>query len=549
MEVQRLPPIPKQCPFTIEECHIKDGIPSPRDKTFLIREHDKYGEYPHIYAKICQQAENLIQTVDGREKSAAHRVIVLSDTGCGTEVPCWHSTKRRFPPSHQAEPRSPYPRVWNIFTFLEYTLNPGSQIPYLVMTTHCHYDHILGIWKLPPTTAAGAKRTAAPATSRTSDNETQRPQPAPPATTVLTSSHGKAFVTPYANLQKHSLAGTLGLCAPKYDVGIWAEDYSQVVYHSNRSDPPSTTQPTPQSDSTHRTTIQIPTPYTILHTPGHTPDSLSWYDADNRVLCVGDSFYLKETSSTRGAPWGREPPMPTMFDKESDLVQWWRSLHKVLAFVVEKNRELRQEVSDRGRVQQSDGDGSPSSRPIPPTTTSRPWVPSLSLFSSRRRTATATQPGNERPPDSLNAPTSHSPQLSFRTLQSTHLPANDPWLLVDLDDSDAIDSHPRVDLAAAHTTCNTDAETAILEIKAFVAAILRDELPKRKVGNGPRGEERWLWDVDVNADDEELEKYVDGMAERRSLQAAREWRFSVLAPIEVVEDGRRRIPRIEWESD
>ncbi|KEF56813.1 uncharacterized protein A1O9_07003 [Exophiala aquamarina CBS 119918] len=239
------------------------------------------------------------------------------------------------------------------------------------MTTHCHYDHILGISKLPPTAAAaaGIQRAPIPIYSRNYCERKKAPPPPlpppplpppplppPPPTTVLTSSRGKAFVTPYSNLQKHSLAGTLGLCAPKYDVGIWAEDYSQVVY--DRSPSPTIPQPDSQIPSPLAMTIQIRTPYTILHTPGHTPDSLSWYDAENRVLCVGDSFYLKETPFSNGAPWGPEPPMPTMFDKESDLADWWRSLHKVLDFVVIKNWELGKELEDRIRESNSTIPGS-----------------------------------------------------------------------------------------------------------------------------------------------------------------------------------------------
>lgn len=538
MEGQHLHPTPESCPFTIEEYHINDGLPSPRNKTFLIREHDHYGEYPHIYAKICQQTGTATQ-VDGYRENPVHKVIVLSDTGCGTEVPCWNFTRRnRGTSSYQAGPR--YPQVWNIFTFLEYTLNPGSEIPYLVMTTHCHYDHILGIGKLPPTAAvATVGNQPDPIPTYNGSYRGRKQAPPLPPTTVLTSSQGKGFVTPYSNLQKHSLAGTLGLYAPKYDVGIWAKDYSQVVYHSSY--------PLSEPKSPHATTIQIPTPYTILHTPGHTPDSLSWYDADNRVLCVGDSFYLKETPSSRGAPWGPEPPMPTMFDKESDLADWWRSLHKVLDFVVKKNRELGRELGSRDgdRTQEDNGsvgDGgdasAASSHDV--TTTSRPWLPSFFSSNRKRAAATASQTGSEHPPSWHSASASHPPQLSFRTLKSKHLPNSDPWLLVDVDDSNNdiddghYDSSPRVHLAAAHTTSHTDAHTAILEIKAFVAAILRDEIPKWKVENGPRGEERWLWDVDDEGGTVEPTR-------------GRRWRFSVLAPTAVVEDGRRRIPRAEWD--
>ena len=354
--------IPESCPFTIEEYDIKVGLSSPKSKkkTFLIREHDQYGEYPHIYAKICP-AETVAQEVDGEREETVPKVIVLSDTGCGTEVPCFDSNSkrtssqaRRVSQSSRHDLKNPkYPEKWNIFTFLEYTINPSSQIPYLVMTTHCHYDHIMGIGKFPPTEGTHA------ATAAAMDAPGDWRSGQPPPITVLTSSRDKAFVTPYSNLQKHSLAGTLGLCAPEYEVGIWADDFSQVVYSYPRPSSPSSPSTASQSQPEDPCmVIQIPTPYTILHTPGHTPDSLSWYDADQRVLCVGDSFYLKEAAY--GAPWGDEPPAPTMFNLESNLADWWRSVHKVLNFVVQKNRELGKEVKDnrpepRDRIRDGDG--------------------------------------------------------------------------------------------------------------------------------------------------------------------------------------------------
>ena len=309
--------ISDSCPFSIQKI---DTSHSPDTRTYLIRERDQYGEFPHIYAKICSANRPNAQHHDrsygdwscthGRYSESSRQetcsVIVLSDTGCGTEVP---NTSQ---PDNSNETRWYQPDVWNLRTFLESTINPAGEMPYLVMTTHCHYDHIMGIGKLPPTSIK-----ASPADR--------------PPTTVLTSSCVKSFVSPYDELQRHSLCGSVGLQAPHYDVGIWAEDMSRVVY-------------TPMSMLSQRSPeTSIPTPYTILHTPGHTPDSLAWYDADLRLLCVGDSFYVKETKTTRGAKWGSEPAMPVMFDLESDLTDWWGSLEKVLTFVRGKNKEVEDE--------------------------------------------------------------------------------------------------------------------------------------------------------------------------------------------------------------
>lgn len=78
-------------------------------------------------------------------------------------------------------------------------------------------------------------------------------------------------------------------------------------------------------------------PIMTLHTPGHTPDSLSWFDTQERVLYVGDSFYAQVSENTKNAPRGPERPAPIIFPKEGNLFDWWNSVNKLLAFVKEKN--------------------------------------------------------------------------------------------------------------------------------------------------------------------------------------------------------------------
>ena len=104
-------------------------------------------------------------------------------------------------------------------------------------------------------------------------------------TTVLTSSYDKSFVTPYENLQKHSLADALGLKAPVYDI-TWAEDGEEVIfsYHCLR-----------QSSSSHSPShgirpIKIPTRIYLLHTPGHTPGSQCFL-VEGRLVS-GDTLFL-----------------------------------------------------------------------------------------------------------------------------------------------------------------------------------------------------------------------------------------------------------------
>jgi hypothetical protein len=185
---------------------------------------------------------------------------------------------------------------WNIGTYITRQMNPTVNIHYLVLFSHCHYDHILGLRHL------------------LGDSHV----------TVLSSSYDKSFVTPYKALQEHSLCASMNMQAPTYTTE-WAGDYEQIVY-------------------SHPQGTKMQLPIITLHTPGHTPDSLSWYDIEERTLYVGDSFYHQESSDTRDAPWGPESPAAILFPKEGDLAAWWRSLAKLIAFVDEKNSGGKERV-------------------------------------------------------------------------------------------------------------------------------------------------------------------------------------------------------------
>ncbi|EXJ62165.1 hypothetical protein A1O7_02598 [Cladophialophora yegresii CBS 114405] len=658
--------IPATCPFTIQEIRL-NGITG--SNTYLIRERDEYGEFPHIYAKLCSAPGSSTSPdeyvyrhdsysrylKDGDFENKPHKsskVIVLSDSGCGTEVPnaSTGSSSLSYPPAYDDRQR-PYtvrarPEVWNIGTFLEYTINPGGRIPYLVMTTHCHYDHIMGIGKL--------------LSSSTS-------------TTVLTSSHAKTFVSPYANLQKHSLCNTLNLDAPKYDVGLWADDLSRVAY-------------TPGLDpSPHSGGNTIPTPFTILHTPGHTPDSLSWYDSELRLLCVGDSFYAKETSTTRDATWGHEPAMPVMFSLESDLKDWWRSLDKVLQFVRKKNKEVGGnaqgesegdmgersdspthghksdlqknkdgEIEDEGFVLINVDNAARDTDDInalvtktkhlslaSSTATAAAATKSATAVKSQKQTGFDNLPRSEKsfavwPTTSTNSllkptilPTSAANKGGFPPGALPFSPSGlnpDPWMLVvnrhgplpwpttspphppfpdrqlsspnqlttTLDSSSSHGQRqrkpcapsasntgplPRVKLCAAHTTLSLDAEHALVSMRGFLLRVLKGEVPCQRVEDGPHGEERWLWDSAIPASEDDVarrplpptarawgywvaespaevarrevdKRDVDvemaGRAQGRRHQEQAKHMYSVLAPLRVIEAGRKQILELDY---
>lgn len=83
--------------------------------TFRIVEADKYGEFPFIYAKVYESA------------------IVLIDTGCGgaSRDPGVELTSLRdFIETYPVEENDGKP------------LNVEGKKSYVVICTHCHYDHI-----------------------------------------------------------------------------------------------------------------------------------------------------------------------------------------------------------------------------------------------------------------------------------------------------------------------------------------------------------------------------------------------------------------------
>lgn len=94
----------------------------------------------------------------------------------------------------------------------------------------------------------------------------------------------------------------------------------------------------------------IPFRIQFFHIPGHTPDSLAYYDIDERHLYVGDTFY--ERRRIKRIPElpddaGQVPGLPAtqaaiIFPEEGgDWIQYMKSLDLLLSFVLHQNRELR----------------------------------------------------------------------------------------------------------------------------------------------------------------------------------------------------------------
>ncbi|KAJ3906691.1 Metallo-hydrolase/oxidoreductase [Lentinula edodes] len=246
--------------------------------TFLIKEYnDIYSEHPHIYAIIFPSTSNLSNISNTSESSskAGHNMagtIILIDTGCG------------------GASNDPEVRVTNVREFIETVdvpenggrplngldnqsgLEAGKRMGYIVVLTHCHYDHILGV-------------------KHFSDSP------------ILASSHSPEFLS---DIPEHSLCAFLNISTPEYTPTLVPHGHTiSNLIPSNK----------------------ISSHVTVLHTPGHTPDSLTIYDSTScpPMLYVGDSLYEYE---------------PIIFPKEGSIVDWFSSIEALIGFVRMKEREL-----------------------------------------------------------------------------------------------------------------------------------------------------------------------------------------------------------------
>ncbi|EMC99817.1 hypothetical protein BAUCODRAFT_30232 [Baudoinia panamericana UAMH 10762] len=226
--------------------------------TFVIQEHDAYGEHPLIYVKISPRAN----------------VIVLSDTGCNApsdeHLNDRYTNLRRYLGHYPVTDNNGKP------------LNSQSSRKYIIICSHCHFDHTLGI------------------PSFVEDGQTAD---------IVASAAGRDFIE--SDLDTHGLFKYIGKPAPKYTVTKWAQAFERLTYPFHA---------TPDHDG------EVDLGITVLHTPGHTPDELAWYDHDEMHLYVGDSFYREG-----------EDGMPIVFPKEGSMIEWVFSMQKLAVFVRAEN--------------------------------------------------------------------------------------------------------------------------------------------------------------------------------------------------------------------
>lgn len=194
--------------------------------------------------------------------------MIVSDTGCGGARFSPADNLRNFLETHPVAANGNQP------------LNPRMpngepSIPYFIICTHCHFDHILGIPSL---------------------------QSASPV--ILAASSGKSFIE--SDLPRHSMCDYVGVPTPQYEVSYWAKDKERIVWEGALLG------------------IQV------LHTPGHTPDELAWYDEDEAYLFVGDSFYERVATN-------KSYTQAIVFPEHGNLIQYMQSLAGMIKFVKEKN--------------------------------------------------------------------------------------------------------------------------------------------------------------------------------------------------------------------
>lgn len=110
------------------------------------------------------------------------------------------------------------------------------------------------------------------------------------------------------DLPERSQCRWIGIHTPSYTISHWAKDFESISF------------------------ANVSLGVQILHTPGHTPDELAWYDAVERHLYVGDTFY--ERVAEDGAY-----TTAILFPTEGNVIDYMRTLDKLLDFVVARNAE------------------------------------------------------------------------------------------------------------------------------------------------------------------------------------------------------------------
>ncbi|KAK5110538.1 hypothetical protein LTR62_005730 [Meristemomyces frigidus] len=253
--------------------------------TWVIQEDDAFREHPLIYVKLYPEIP----------------VVVLCDTG--TDAPTEENKKVVGASTHLRA----YLENTPINSNTDRPLNPDKH-PYLIMQTHCHYDHTGGMAQF----LRGG------------------------TTVFLASGAGRDFIE--SDFARNGLYDDPNHPAPHYKITHWAGAFERLHWpqpfdgktHVDEDGDECT--PTLSNYQTLTCTDadneDLDLGITIIHTAGHTPDELAWYDHAEMHLYVGDSFYLEG-----------DEDMPIIFPDAGNLIEWVISIRKLAVFVRSENEK------------------------------------------------------------------------------------------------------------------------------------------------------------------------------------------------------------------
>lgn len=154
---------------------------------------------------------------------------------------------------------------------------------YFIICSHCHFDHIGGIEAF--TKVSG--------------------------TTIVASGFDPNFNSK-ENRPANSLCEAFGNPTPNYDIDILAGNGDWLSYKDSDLG------------------LQV------LHTPGHTPDSLTIYDDAEHWLFVGDTCYYRVADM----PWGERQDVPIILPLQGNWKHFVSTLDTLISFTRGKESKL-----------------------------------------------------------------------------------------------------------------------------------------------------------------------------------------------------------------